>query len=170
VLNEDHGYIARPQDVHLIAGAGKALARLRSAGFAAVVVTNQSGIARGMFSEAELAAVNAELVEQVAGEGGALDAIYYCPHLEGASVRSYDCACACRKPSPGMLSAAASDLGVSLADSFMVGDTLSDIEAGRAVGCRTIAVGPNARAMAGDAFADDLGSAADIILGWSKDG
>lgn len=172
VLNIDHGYVSHPRAVDVHAGAGAALRKLRDAGFMIVVVTNQSGIARGMFTEDDLAAVNAALVEQLAREGAIVDAIYYCPHHAEGSVASFKRSCDCRKPGPGMLLAAANDHDIDLADSFMVGDTLSDIEAGEAAGCRVILIGEDESEGAdlADAIAPDLGAATERILNWSDGG
>lgn len=171
VLNEDDGYITSSGMVQAIAGAGDALARLRHAGFLAVVATNQSGVARGMLSETDLAAIHAELLVQLAVEGGRLDAIYYCPHLAEGSIEAYRKDCACRKPAPGMLLAAAQDLCIDLADSFMVGDTLSDVEAGHAAGCRSILIGSSGTELGpADAIAPDIVAVTDLILTWREDG
>lgn len=118
--------------------AGPALARLQGAGFALVLVTNQPGVARGLFEEGELAGVWSAIARQLAAFGVALDAIYYCPHHPQGSNRRYTQACACRKPEPGLLFRAAAEHGYDLAGSWLIGDILDDIEAGRAAGCRTV--------------------------------
>jgi len=131
---EDKGYLADPEGVVLIPGATEALAALRKAGLLLVLVTNQSGVGRGMFAMADVEAVHRRLLELLAEGGVAFDDIEVCPHTP-------DDDCACRKPRPGMLLAAARKLGIDLTRSFMVGDKDTDMEAGRRVGCRTICVG-----------------------------
>lgn len=165
-LIEDPGYIADPAQVQLLPGAAEAVALLRAAGYPVVVVTNQSGIARGLITEEQLAAVHQRLQALLQQQGTGVDAIYYCPYLDGpeAVVESYRRASSLRKPQPGMLLAAARELNLDLESSWMVGDSVSDIEAGRAAGCRTIRLGkPGADAVA-DHYAEDLKAAARRIL------
>lgn len=140
-INRDTGYVGSPDEVELLPGAGAAVARLNAAGLLVVVVSNQSGVARGFFSEAEVQAVNAELSRQLAPLGAKVDHYYYCPHYPQAKVPQYKMVCNCRKPAPGMLLAAAQELGLDLAGSFMVGDKGSDVAAGRAAGTLTIKIG-----------------------------
>jgi D-glycero-D-manno-heptose 1,7-bisphosphate phosphatase len=134
-LIEERNYISRPEQVQLLPGVVEALVALRRAGFACVVVTNQSGIGRGMFGEAELASVHAELNRQLQRAGTMLDGIHWCPVAPRTSdktiVEHPD-----RKPGPGMLQRAARELGLDLAASWMVGDSASDVLAGRHAGCR----------------------------------
>jgi len=128
----DVGYPRQPDDVELLPGAAETLARLRALGFKLIVVSNQSGIGRGLVTADEAAAVHKRFVAELRAHGVELDGAYYCPH-------SPEDACTCRKPLPGLIEQAARELGVDLADSFMVGDKESDVEAGRRAGCRTIA-------------------------------
>ena len=134
VINIDHGYVYRWEDFAFVPGAVDALRRLQSAGYALVVVTNQSGIARGYYDEAALQQLHEALRSHLAGQGVTLDAIEYCPHLPDASVARYAIACDCRKPAPGMILRSASALGLDLSASLMFGDKSSDIEAGRQAG------------------------------------
>jgi histidinol-phosphate phosphatase family protein len=136
-LIEDPGYPKDPDDVRLVDGAVEALAALRGAGFALVVVSNQSGIGRGIVSPEEAASVHERFVAELAAHGVELDDARYCPHAP-------DERCPCRKPSPGLLRDSARELGVDLGSSFMVGDKPSDVEAGRRAGCRTVLLGPAA--------------------------
>ena len=123
----DPGYPSKPEQVQLLAGVKEGLFSLRSAGFKLVIVTNQSGIGRGFFTQTDFLAVQARL-ETLLGEG-LIAASYFCPdHPERASDR--------RKPAPGMLFEAAQDLDLSLADSFMIGDKESDIDAGLNAGVK----------------------------------
>jgi histidinol-phosphate phosphatase family protein len=117
--------------VALTPGAGPALAQLRTAGFAIVLVTNQAGVARGLFSAATLEGVWRRIAELLSPYGAALDAIYYCPHDPAAG-------CRCRKPQPGLIWRAAVDHGFELARSWLIGDILDDVEAGNRAGCRTV--------------------------------
>jgi D-glycero-D-manno-heptose 1,7-bisphosphate phosphatase len=160
-LMEDTGYVRRPEDVRLFAGVPDGLTRLKRAGFQLVMVTNQSGIGRGIFSEDEYRAVHDEFMRQVGA--GLIDATYFCPdHPEAATDR--------RKPAPGMLLEAARDLDLDLTRSFLIGDKAADIEAGRRAGVaasilvRTgLGESEIARAEA-DFVADDLSAAVAWIL------
>lgn len=124
--------------IRLRSDAGRALARLREAGYALVLVTNQPGVARGLYEETALDAVWTTLAEQLAPFGVAFDAIYYCPHHPQGSNRRYAYPCSCRKPAPGLLFRAAAEHGYDLPRSWLIGDILDDIEAGRSAGCRTV--------------------------------
>jgi len=121
-------------------GAGEGLRRLGAAGYRLVVVSNQSGVARGYFPEAALAAVEARLRALLAAEGVTLDGFYCCPHLPEGVVKQYAVGCDCRKPAPGLLLRAAQEQELDLARSWLVGDILNDVEAGRRAGCRTVLI------------------------------
>jgi D-glycero-D-manno-heptose 1,7-bisphosphate phosphatase len=140
VLIEEVGYLADPCQVVLIPGAGPAIASLNRAGIPVVVVTNQAGIARGYLSESRLAEIHGRLEALLAAEGARIDAIYYCPHHPTDGVAPYRLQCSCRKPQPGMLLQAATDLGIDLPRSSMIGDKAVDLEAGARAGCRPILV------------------------------
>ena len=118
-----------PDEVRILPSVAAALRRIRDRGFLAVVVTNQGYIERGVITPAELDAVHVRINELLAAEGAALDAFYVCPHTAASR-------CECRKPGTLLFRRAAAELGIDLAESYMVGDRLSDIEAGRAAGCR----------------------------------
>ena len=139
VIEEVH-YLGDPSQVRLLPGAAAAIARLNRAGVAVVVVTNQAGVARGYFPESRVAEVHRRLDELLAAEGARVDRYYYCPHHPKAELPQYRIDCACRKPQPGMLQAAARELGLDLRRSWMVGDKLSDLETGLAAGCRVVLV------------------------------
>ena len=130
-LIEDVGYPRDPGRVRLVPGAAGALARLARRGFALVIVSNQSGVARGLISAAEAEAVHAEVVRRFAAAGVAFDGAYYCYHAP-------DEGCPCRKPAPGLLLRAAGELGLDIGRSFMVGDKAIDVAAGEAAGCRGV--------------------------------
>jgi histidinol-phosphate phosphatase family protein len=112
--------------------------RLHQQGYLLVVVTNQAGVALGKFEERALHAVERRLRELLADAGAALTAMYWCPHFPGGSVSRYAIDCTCRKPNPGLLWKAARDHDIDLSRSWMVGDILDDVEAGRRAGCRTV--------------------------------
>jgi D-glycero-D-manno-heptose 1,7-bisphosphate phosphatase len=125
-LVENVPYNVDPARIALTRGAADGIAALARDGYRVIVVSNQPGVALGKFPEGALDAVKARLAEMVA-----LDGFYFCPHAPQA-------ACRCRKPSPGLLERAAREQGVSLADSWLIGDILDDVEAGRRAGCRTV--------------------------------
>lgn len=159
----ERDYLGDPAGVELIPGAAAALRRLAAMGYALVVLTNQSGVARGYFGLDDVARVHGRLEALLAAEGVRLDGVYICPH--GPTD-----ACDCRKPLPGMAHAAARDLGLDLARSVMIGDKKVDLDLGRAVGARAVLVrtGHGAKeeakaAPAADFVADDLAAAADWL-------
>jgi D-glycero-D-manno-heptose 1,7-bisphosphate phosphatase len=140
-LNVDTGYVASASDVRLIPGAAQGAKRLADAGYALVIASNQSGVARGMMTEAMADAVDARLLELLREHGVSIEASYRCPHLPGGEVQRYAVECECRKPKPGMLVQAARELGLDLASSWMVGDGERDVEAGLAAGTRAVLIG-----------------------------
>jgi D-glycero-D-manno-heptose 1,7-bisphosphate phosphatase len=139
-LVEPRHYPATPEELVLYPGLGPGLRRLQAAGFQLIVITNQSGLARGYFSEDDLAAMHAYLSGELAAEGVRLDGIYYCPHHPDGAIPELAIRCDCRKPQPGMLRRAAAEQGLDLARSWFVGDILDDVEAGNRAGCRTVLV------------------------------
>ncbi len=158
-LIEERHYLANPEGVCLLPGAAAALRVLRSMGFGLIVVTNQSGLARGIFDEATLARIHARLADQLAEEGAFLDGIFFCPHHP-------DEGCTCRKPEIGLLRQAQKFLGFDPSASYVIGDKACDVDLGRAAGMGTLLVrsgygreeetGCGARA---DAVVDDLPAA-----------
>lgn len=133
-INVDVHHLRRAEDLCLIPGAGAAIARLNAAEYAVVVVTNQSVVARGLASEGDLSAIHAELRRQLSAHNAVLDGIYHCPHHPDYG--DPPVVCDCRKPAPGMLLRASVEHGIDLARSIMVGDNLTDLQAGWAAGCR----------------------------------
>lgn len=131
-------YNVDPERIGLVSGAGPALAQLRMAGYAIVLVTNQPGVARGRFPESALAPVWERLGALLAPYGVSLDAIYWCPHDAQGGEPRYALPCRCRKPQPGLLWQAAAEHGYELARSWLIGDILDDVEAGNRAGCRTV--------------------------------
>jgi len=142
VLCEDVGYLGIPDGLRILPGVPKAL-QLLAPHFRLVVVTNQSGIAKGMFNEYDLLAIHQEMAKRLAEEQVTIEAYYYCPHHREGAVPAYTEDCKCRKPKPGLLLRSSNDLGLSLTGSYMVGDNLTDLEAGRAAGSKSLIVGDN---------------------------
>ncbi len=139
-LIPDVPYNVDPAQITLVDGALPTLRRLVDAGYRLIVITNQSGVARGYFDEAALTAVEQRLRDLLAADGLALDGFYYCPHHPDGVVTEYAIACDCRKPAPGLLQRAAREQGIDLNQSWFVGDILNDVEAGNRAGCHTILV------------------------------
>lgn len=137
---DEVGYVNHASRLRLLPRSAEAVRRIRDAGFLAVVVTNQAGVARDYFEESVVIEANRRLVELLVGEGTGLDGIYYCPHHPREGVAPYRQDCQCRKPRPGMLLRAAEDLGIDLPRSYMVGDGVVDVEAARAAGVLPVMV------------------------------
>jgi D-glycero-D-manno-heptose 1,7-bisphosphate phosphatase len=172
-LVEEAGYLDRLERLVFYPWSVDAVRVLNRAGLAVVIVTNQAGVARGIFPETFVADAHRYLRERLEAGGARVDGFYYCPHHPDATVDAYRRACDCRKPQPGMLRRAAADLGIDLARSFVVGDRWHDLAAGRAVGARGVLVRTGygrteEAAPAGDATAetivDNLMAAAAWIL------
>jgi len=140
VLIEDRNYLSDPADVRLCPHVPEALRLLREHGFLLIVVSNQSGIARGYFTVEDLRRVEARIAGLLAEQGVLLDDVFYCFHHVKGVVPEYAVECTCRKPKPGMLLEAARKHGIDLKESLMIGDKVSDIEAGFAAGCRAAAL------------------------------
>lgn len=128
-INRDVPYCSRPEDFELLPGVGEGVRRLNEMGFRVVVITNQSGVARGYFTEETLAEIHEKMSKELGKAGARLDAIYYCPHLP-------DEKCDCRKPKPTLLREAASDLAIDLGQSYVIGDRRIDVEMGRRGGLK----------------------------------
>jgi D-glycero-D-manno-heptose 1,7-bisphosphate phosphatase len=139
-LIEDVPYNVNPDRIRLMPGAAEGLYLLHVAGYKLVVVSNQSGVARGLFSEDSLGPVEERLRALLGEMEVPLEGFYYCPHHPEGSVWKYAVECECRKPAPGMIVRAAHEHGIDTARSWFVGDILDDVEAGKRAGCRTILV------------------------------
>ena len=133
-LVDELGFLVRASDLRLLPGAAEGVRRFNQAGWRVVVVTNQSGIARGLLDEPTLAAIHARLATELARSGARLDAILHCPHHPDEGVPPLRGVCACRKPSPGLLLQAARRFELDLGASWTIGDSLRDLEAGRRAG------------------------------------
>ena len=131
VVNYDVRYCHEPEKIELKPGFPEGLLALHRAGFLAVVVTNQGGISLGMYEAGAVCACHARIQELLAPYNEAIDGFYFCPHHSKVTGE-----CSCRKPNPGMLFKAARDLDIDVRNSFMIGDRISDLEAGRNAGCR----------------------------------
>jgi D-glycero-D-manno-heptose 1,7-bisphosphate phosphatase len=134
VINVDHGYVARQEDFQFVAGALEAASRIAAAGLALVVVTNQSGIGRGLYTEDDFERLTAWMRSRFADAGAPLAGVYYCPHHPTEAHGEYRRDCTCRKPGPGMLLQAQRELGIALQASVMFGDKRSDLQAAAAAG------------------------------------
>lgn len=139
-LIEDVPYNVDPQQIRLMVGAGDGLRQLQHLGYQLIVISNQSGVARGCFPESALAAVEARVQELLEPSNVLLEGFYYCPHHPDGTVMEYAIACQCRKPEPGLLMQAAHDRSIDLTQSWFIGDILNDVEAGRRAGCQTILI------------------------------
>jgi D,D-heptose 1,7-bisphosphate phosphatase len=137
-IMEDPGYINNPDQVKLLDGVTEPLSELKAMGYKLVVVSNQSAVARGIVTEEALGQIHKRLEQLLAEKGVSLDRIYYCPYYIDGVIPKYRRESDWRKPNPGMLLAAGKDMDISLTESWMVGDSPSDIEAGARAGCRTI--------------------------------
>lgn len=135
VLTEECGYVASVESLHVFPYAEACVRRIHEKGYYAIVITNQSGVARGLFSEEELLRMNIYLMQQTG-----VDAVYYCPHHPEGRVEKYSKICKCRKPEIGMFQEACREFDIDLASSYMVGDRAGDIMAGQKLGIKTILV------------------------------
>ena len=127
------GYVRKWTEFTFIPNARKAIRQLTESGYRIIVVTNQAGIGRGLYSEEDLTDIHARMVAEINKAGGTVNAVYYCPHHPEAG-------CECRKPKPGMLTRAAREHNIELSDAYLIGDTTTDIEAGQSVGATTFLV------------------------------
>lgn len=162
---------ADPAKLRLLPGVSAGLARLCAAGFRLFIVSHQPGVARGQFREADLTLVVRRLEELLAPVDAAFEGFYYCPHQPGGRVRAYAVECLCRKPSPGLIEDACREHELDPLRSWMIGNVLDDVEAGRRAGCRTVLIdngqetgwrgGPNRTP---HLTAPDLAQAAELIL------
>lgn len=138
-VNVEKEYLYQVKDFEFIAGVPEAIALFKEHGYSVVIVTNQSGVARGYYTEDDVEALHRHIARELAHHGTAVDAWLYCPHHPDGR-GSYALPCSCRKPLPGMLTEAARRYDIDLEQSVMIGDKCADIEAGYAAGCRSILV------------------------------
>lgn len=144
VINLDHGYTHRRESFEFMPGIFELARRATQGGHVLVVVTNQAGIGRGYYDEATFASLTEWMVDRFADEGAEIERVYFCPHHPEALPGPYQVACACRKPSPGMIQAACADLALDPAASLIIGDKAGDVQAGARAGIGTLVlVGPD---------------------------
>ncbi|MFI4876318.1 MAG: D-glycero-alpha-D-manno-heptose-1,7-bisphosphate 7-phosphatase [Blastopirellula sp. JB062] len=160
-INVEREYLADPDQLELLPGAAAAISAANRAGAPVIVVTNQSGVARGMFPESRIAQIHHRLDQLLAEQDAVIDAYYYCPHHPKSASAAYRLNCECRKPRAGMLYAAAAQRELDLSQSVMIGDKPSDIGAGRSAGCQTMLV----RTGYGQATENDLPAAVESLIG-----
>jgi len=139
-INEDVGYLDDPNKLVLLPRAAEAIKRLNEHGFKVIIISNQSGIAKGILTEDILQTIDKKLQKELLKLGAYVDAIYYCPHHPEHGLYPYKKVCQCRKPHPGLVKRAEKEHNIDLKSSYFVGDKLSDIETGKAVGIKTILV------------------------------
>ena len=174
-LNRDVGYVTHLDVYELLPRAAAAVRKVNEAGWLAILITNQAGVARGYFSESMIEKVHRKLRDELGGKGARLDAIYYCPYVPNGDVPAYALDSKMRKPYPGMILKAAEEHGVDLEKSVMLGDKYSDLEAGWRAGCKSGLVltgyGRGERELRGaqwprrpDFVAEDAYHAVEIIL------
>jgi histidinol-phosphate phosphatase family protein len=161
-LAPDVPYCSRAEDFVLFGEAPQSIKLLNEAGFKVIVITNQSGIARGYFSERTLSAIHAKMCREFEESGARIDAIYYCPHHPEDD-------CECRKPKTMLFEKAVTDFGIDVEGSFVIGDTQMDISAGKAMGCKSVLVargpvGPQLNIDHADFMAPNLMEAAQYCL------
>jgi D-glycero-D-manno-heptose 1,7-bisphosphate phosphatase len=133
-------YAHRLDQLTIIPRTGEAITLLNSMRLLVIVISNQSGVAKGYYTEQDIEVFNRAIITQLEQEGAHIDAFYYCPHHPDSAIPQYKRICECRKPKPGMLIDAGNKFDIDFSTSFLIGDKWTDIEAGRAMGCKTILV------------------------------
>ena len=185
VINElvyyrDQGIIDSPftaGQVKLLPGVSESITRFQDAGYKVILASNQPGIAKGYMSEKDFEEVREKIKERLAKRGAILDGEYYCFHHPEAKIQELRMNCKCRKPEPGLLIKAAEEMDIGLTQSWMIGDGLNDVKAGKRAGCRTVLLGRmkcelchmmDEEGTRPDAVVSNLSQAADYILGFNK--
>jgi D-glycero-D-manno-heptose 1,7-bisphosphate phosphatase len=182
-LNEEVHYLHKKEDLRLIEGAADALCRFRKSGYRLVVVTNQAGVARGYYQEEDVKLLHEYMNEILRPLGAEIDCFFYCPHHPEHGIGAYKKNCSCRKPDIGMFEQAEQYFQVDKAHSWMIGDKLIDVEAGKRFGVRTVLVGTGygakvhqeltgqeRRKLPYDVYAKTLADAASAILEGKDEG
>ena len=139
-INVDHGFVSRLDELDFMPGAVEALSLLAGAGFVLVVVTNQSGVARGYFTECDVRAFHDEMNRRLGEKGVRIDRFYYCPHHPGGVVAQYRCRCQCRKPGNALFVQAIADLDIDPKRSFAIGDNVTDLQPAVALGATGVLI------------------------------
>lgn len=173
VINVEKGYVHRIEEFELLPDAPEAIRLLNEAGFLVVVVTNQSGVARGYYTLETVRSLHRHLDTLLAAHGARIDAYYICPHHPEHGIGELKVTCACRKPLPGMLEQAARELAINLPESYMIGDKPTDTAAALAAGCRPLFLltcfgSPGAESPEGVPVFSDLLAAVRAILAAEK--
>jgi D-glycero-D-manno-heptose 1,7-bisphosphate phosphatase len=150
VINRELHHVHRVEDFHVLPGVVEGLRMLAAGGYALVVVTNQGGIAKGLYTPEQYESLTAHMRQWFQAQGVEFDGIYHCPHHPGGTVAQWSVACTCRKPEPGMMLQASEELGLDLADSVMVGDKVSDVEAARRAGVGRLVLVESGHALPGN--------------------
>ena len=137
VVIVDKDYLSNPSDVQLTDGAAQAIKKLNDMNYLVIVVSNQSGVARGYFNEGSIKDVHQKISDLIKYQANAvIDKFYYCPHHKNGSIAPYNIDCDCRKPKLGMFKKALTDFDIDIENSIMIGDKISDIKAGNQIGCK----------------------------------
>lgn len=139
-INEEVDFLISPQEIKLIPGSAQAIREAKELGYKVFIITNQSGIARGLFTEIQLKKINSHLISVLMNHGADIDAIYYCPHHPDFGDSTYRQNCECRKPKTGMITQAAKEFNIDLKKSFIIGDRTVDVQTGNNSGMTTILV------------------------------
>jgi D-glycero-D-manno-heptose 1,7-bisphosphate phosphatase len=139
-INEDIGYVTNVEELTIYPWAAEAVRLINESGMKAIVITNQSGVARGLYTEEALRSIHDRMIEELGSEGARVDGVYYCPHHPEIGEQQYCVACGCRKPEPGMLHRAAREHDIDLARSYVIGDKASDINLASNAGARGVLV------------------------------
>jgi len=174
VINEERGHVHRIEDFRFLPGAAEGLRTLRDGGFRLVVVTNQAGIARGLYTEDDYHRLTRYMDTELRQQGIVLDAVYHCPHHPHAGQGALGIVCTCRKPEPGLLRRAHDELDLDLGTSVMIGDKRSDLDAGRAAGVGRLILVESGHAVdasdraAADCVCADLHAAALEAVAWRR--
>lgn len=140
IVAEPPAYAYKISELRLIPNSAAAIRTFNSLGFLVIVITNQAGVAKGIFKEEAISPFNQEMTKRLLRNGAQINKIYYCPHHPEAVIPEYKIDCLCRKPKPGMILQAQEEFGINLADSFLIGDKISDIQAAINAGCKPILV------------------------------
>jgi len=165
-INREVHYLRDPKDLRLLPGAAGAIRRLNESGFAVVILTNQSGVARGFLNEEELNEIHRILLTRLARRGAIIDAIHYCPHHPEEGKPPYRRRCTCRKPAKGMVHRAVRDLGIQVQGSFVIGDSERDMELTIGTPLQSILLAPRGHPPPGGTSADHVASTLASAVDW----
>jgi D-glycero-D-manno-heptose 1,7-bisphosphate phosphatase len=139
-VNEEVGYLSQPENIRILPDVPNAIRLLKEAGYKVLVITNQSGVARGYYTEDDVQLINKKINEQLMQSGASIDGFFYCPHHPDGIIAKYSYTCKCRKPESGMILEAADKFSLDLTKSFIIGDKLSDLQMAESLGARAVLV------------------------------